>query len=70
MCIFTSKHWYQQGIKMLLASGCECLIQVGFDIEETCWVWPVRILKEGGAEYGVTCRLSKQYLFNLRNEGS
>ncbi len=55
---------------MLLASGCECFIEVGFDMEETCWVWPVRIQREGGAECDVTCRVSKQYLFNLRNEGS
>ncbi len=55
---------------MLLASGCECFIDVGFDMEEACWVWTVRIQREDGAECDVTCRLSKQYLFDLRNEGS
>ncbi len=29
---------YIQGIKMLLASGCECFIEVGVDMEEACWM--------------------------------
>ncbi len=28
---------------MLLASGCECLIEVGFDMEEECCMWTVKI---------------------------
>ncbi len=44
-------------MKMLVASGCEYLIEVGFDMEDTYWVWTVRIQREDGAEYGVTCRL-------------
>ncbi len=55
---------------MLLASGCEYFIEVGFDMEEACWVWTVRIQREDGAEWDVTCRLIKQYLFELINEGS
>ncbi len=30
----------------------------------------MRIQREDGAEYDMTCILSKQYLFDLRNEGS
>ncbi len=42
---------------MLLASGCECLIEVGFDMKDACWVLTVRIQTEDGAECDVTCRL-------------
>ncbi len=28
----------KQGMKMILASGCECLIEVGFDMEDARWV--------------------------------
>ncbi len=54
------QHIGEQGIMMLLASGWECLIEVGFVVRNIL----------GGAECDVTCRLSKQYLYNLRNEGS
>ncbi len=36
---------------------CECLIEVGFDIEDAFWVRTVRIQREDGAECDVTCRL-------------
>ncbi len=42
---------------MLLGSGCECLIEFGFDMEDTCWVWTVRIQREDGTDCDVTCRL-------------
>ncbi len=44
-------------MKMLLASGCECLIEVGIDMEDACWVWTVRIQREDGEECDVTCKL-------------
>ncbi len=56
-------------MKMLPASGCECLIEVRFDMEEAfgCEQWGYK----GKMEQSVMWPADwEQYLFDLRNEGS
>ncbi len=67
------KYKYKQGMKMLLASGCECFIEVGLDKEVASCLWTVRLHREDGVECDMTCGLryqNKQHLFELRNDTS